>query len=208
MFRFAKHLACSFLFAAVFSSASLAATKTLIPIEDFINPAMIQPGSISLSPDGNYLALIVPRSNRSDLVIFDRATMKPTSNVTPSRNEYISDYWWVSNRRVIATFAIKEGGLETPSQTGELWGIDVDGKNNKYLFGYRGAGGGASHIDVVEQTFASATILEPIADEKNTILIGITPWSSGEASFVSCSFACCQWSYNEHRWPLADKVCQ
>lgn len=185
MFHFAKHLASGFLLAAVFSSASIAAPKVLVPIEDFISPAMIQPGSISLSPDGNHLAVIVPRTNRSDLIIFDRATMKPTSNVTPSKNEYISDYWWVSSRRVIATFAVKEGGLETPSQTGELWGIDVDGKNNKYLFGYRGAGGGASHIDVVEQTFASATVLESVADEKNTILIGITPWSSGEASFMS-----------------------
>jgi dipeptidyl aminopeptidase/acylaminoacyl peptidase len=185
MFRFLSHLAYSFLFAAVFSSVSLAAPKALIPIEDFISPGMIQPGSISLSPDGNYLAVIAPRTNRSDLVIFDRATMKPTSSVTPRKNEYIADYWWVSNRRIVATLAVKEGGLEAPSETGELWGIDVDGQNNKYLFGYRGNDEGASHIQVVGKTFSSATILEPIADEKSTILIGITPWTSGEIPYMS-----------------------
>lgn len=185
MFHFAKHLARGLLLAAVFSSASIAAPKALVPIEDFINPAMIQPGSISLSPDGNHLAVIVPRTNRSDLIIFDRATMKPSSSVTSVKNEYISDYWWVSNRRVVATLAVKEGGLEAPSETGELWGIDVDGKNNKYLFGYRGIGGGASHIAAVAQTYASATILEPIADDKDTILIGITQWGSGEIPFMS-----------------------
>lgn len=185
MIRFARFLIIHFLFAVFFSAACYASEKALIPIEDFLNPALIQPGSISLSPDGNHLAVIVPRNNRSDLIIFDRATMKPTSNITPVKNEYISDYWWVSSRRVVATFAVKEGGLETPSATGELWGVDVDGKNSKYLYGYRGVGSGASHIAAVEQNYASATILEPIADDKNTILIGITQWSSGEIPFMS-----------------------
>jgi dipeptidyl aminopeptidase/acylaminoacyl peptidase len=185
MFRFAKFFIYTFLLINTFSTSTHAADKPLVPLKDFLSPSLVQAGSISLSPDGNYLAVIVPRDNRSDLFIFDRASMKPTASVTPGKNEYISDYWWVSSRRVIATLAIKEGGLETPSETGELWGVDVDGKNNKYLFGYRGGGGLGTHIDTVLQAYASATVLEPIADDKSTILIGITPWSSGEVPFMS-----------------------
>jgi dipeptidyl aminopeptidase/acylaminoacyl peptidase len=168
----------------IFSSANAQSGTQLKPIEDYIKPAFIEPGSMSLSPTGDFFAVIVPRSNRSDLIIFDRATKKPTANITPRKNEYIYSYWWVSNNRVVATFAIKEGGLETPSLTGELWGIDADGKNNKYLFGYRGAQGTGTHIDVATSSNSSATVLEPIADNKDTILIGITPWTSGEVPYM------------------------
>lgn len=165
---------------SIFSTSALEATeRKLPPIEDFISPSLIEQDSIKLSPDGNYLAIIVPRENRSDLIIFDRASMKPTANITPAKNEHIVDYWWVSNRRVVATFAVKEGGLEQPSLTGELWGIDVDGKNNKYLFGYRGGEETGTHIGGVTQNDASATVLEPRADENDFILIGITQWAFG-----------------------------
>lgn len=174
----------TFFWMATVPTPACAVEKELLPLKDFLGPSFIESGSISLSPDGTYLAVIVPRANRSDLVIFDRATLTPTSIVSPSKNEYILDYWWVSNRRVVATLAIKEGGLETPSGTGELWGIDVDGKNKKYLYGYRGTGG-AGGIGTVVGEYSSATILESIADDEDTILIGITPWSSGEVPFMS-----------------------
>jgi dipeptidyl aminopeptidase/acylaminoacyl peptidase len=168
----------------ILSSANAQTGSTLKPINDYIKPAFIEPSSMTLSPTGDFFAVIVPRSNRSDLVIFDRATKKPTANITPRKNEYIAEYWWVSDKRVIATFAVKEGGLEQPSQTGELWGIDADGKNNKYLFGYRGDQGTGSHIDVATSSNASATVIESIADDKDTILIGITPWTSGDVPYM------------------------
>jgi dipeptidyl aminopeptidase/acylaminoacyl peptidase len=171
-------------FAFALMSGNAIAQAKQNPIEDYINPAFIEPGSLSLSPTGDFFAVIVPRSDHADLVVFDRATKKPTANITARKNEYISDYWWVSERRIVATFAKKYGGLEAPSETGELWGIDVDGKNSKYLFGYRGAQEGGTHIATVVQSYSSATVLESSADEKDTILIGITPWSTGEVPFM------------------------
>jgi dipeptidyl aminopeptidase/acylaminoacyl peptidase len=186
MIQFVRHIFTIAIISTLFSAAVGATEKPLPPIEDFISPALIEPDSISLSPDGSYLAIIVPRENRSDLIIFDRASMKPTANITPAKNEHIADYWWVSNRRLVATFKVKEGGLETPLFTGELWGIDADGKNNKYLFGYRGADETGTHIGGVTQKDASATVLEPLADENDFILIGITQWAfgAGEAPYM------------------------
>lgn len=184
MIRFFRSFFFVLLLAVFAASASAEAVKNPIPIEDFISPAQIEPGSILISPGGDFFSVIVPHADRSYLVIFDRATMKLTANITPRAHEYISDYWWVSNRRVVATLAVKEGGLETPVATGELWGIDADGKNAKYLFGYRGSEETGTHIALASKMNASATVLEPIANDKDTILIGITPWGSNDALYM------------------------
>jgi dipeptidyl aminopeptidase/acylaminoacyl peptidase len=170
--------------ASLMISADAEAQTKQKPITDYIKPAFVEPGSLSLSPMGDFFAVIVPREDRADLVVFDRATKKPTANITARKNEYISNYWWVSDRRIVATFAKKYGGLEAPSETGELWGVDADGKNSKYLFGYRGAEESGTHITTAAQSFSSATVLESNADQNNTILIGITPWNSGEVPFM------------------------
>ena len=167
-----------FLASALLAKASVAPP----PIEHFTKPEQIQPYSLELSPSGQYYALIAPRDDRSSLIIVDRATNKVTANITPAKGEFIYQYWWVSGNRVVLTMGKKEGGFSTPSWMGELWGIDADGKNNVYLFGYRGAGNSGSHIKNNPLVYGSAYVLEPRADDKNTILIGIGYWDSSKTA--------------------------
>lgn len=155
-------------------------------LTEFLAPEKVQAGSVQVSPNGEFVAMIVPREGSSDLVVFDRATSKPTANITPRKGDYIGDFWWVGDRRLVATFATKTGGLEAPVSTGELWGIDGDGKNNKYLFGYRGQQTTGTLIKNAEMSFASATVLESNADANGFILIGTQSWNTtGDAPRVS-----------------------
>lgn len=146
------------------------------PVEVFTKPEQIQPYSLELSPSGQHYALIAPRADRSSLLIIDRATNQVTANITPGKGQFIHQYWWVSNNRVVLSMAEKEGGFDQPSSYGELWGINADGKDNKYLFGYRGSDDVGSNIKRNTATQGSAFVLEPKADDKGTILIGIAYW--------------------------------
>jgi dipeptidyl aminopeptidase/acylaminoacyl peptidase len=170
-----KSILTSLFLASILVAKAIAAPP---PIEHFTKPEQIQPYSLELSPSGQYYALIAPSNDRSSLIIVDRATNKVTANITPAKGEFIYQYWWVSGSRVVLTMAKKTGGYSTPGWYGELWGLDADGKNNVYLFGYRGADTTGSHINNSTKTFGSAVVLEPRTDEKNTILIGIRYWDN------------------------------
>ncbi len=175
----AKPIFTSLILASVLVAKAIAAPP---PIEHFTKPEQIQPYSLELSPSGQYYALIAPRDDRSSLIIVDRATNKVTANITPAKGQFIYEYWWVSNDRVILSMAEKEGGFSRPFATGELWGINADGKNNVYLFGYRGKENTGTNIKNSTIVFGSAVVLEPRADEKNTILIGISYWNESNAA--------------------------
>ncbi len=174
-----KPVLTSLLLAGVLVSKAWSAPP---PIEHFTKPQQIQPYSLKLSPSGQHYALIAPSNDRSSLVIVDRATNKVTANITPDKGQFIYEYWWVSKDRVILSMAEKEGGFSEPFATGELWGINADGKNNVYLFGYRGKESTGTNIKNSTRVFGSAVVLEPNADDKNTILIGISYWDSNNQS--------------------------
>lgn len=157
-------------------------------IETYSKSPQVEPYSLELSPTGQYYALIAPRNDRSILLIFDRATNKVTANITPAKGQFIEEFWWVSDKRVVLTFSEKEGGFSQPFWTGELIGIDADGKNYSYIFGYRAAGGEGSLGSRVKRDVAvrgSAYVLESRADENNNILIAIDNWNgSVESSYL------------------------
>ena len=183
IFRKQNRAAIHFLVVALFLNMSAAAAK-LLPIETYTKPDAVEIGSFQLSPTGTHFSIIAPREDRSSLIIFDRATNKPTANITPDKGQYIDGYHWVSPTRVVLSMAEKDGGFSTPSSTGELWGMDANGGNKQYLFGYRGSMDVGTNIKRAVATRASAQVLEPLADSGNTILIAIFSWAStGETTF-------------------------
>jgi len=154
-------------------------------IEAYTKPSAVEPGSFMLSPTGEFISLVVPGNDRSSLIVLDRAGRQVTANITPGRGQYIGNYHWVSDRRIVLSMSEKDGGVSTPFSTGELWGIDADGKNTLYLFGYRGRDSVGTNIKNGVKTNASAFVLEPVADANDTILVAIRSWgANGETPFA------------------------
>lgn len=135
--------------------------------------SFVQPGTVSqlrLSPDGQHVAMIVPRVDHADLVVIDRASGKPTANFEQKKDEYIADFDWVTDRRLIVSLARKQGALESPRATGELVGLNADGTENNYLFGIRDR---QERTRPGELARGGATLLEPRADESGKVLIAV-----------------------------------
>lgn len=144
----------------------------VLPIEAYTSPERLEPGSFRISPSGKYISAIAPLDDRSVLLIYDHVSNKPTAKLQVNAGQYIYRYWWVSDSRVVITLAVKEGKLDTPSPTGEMWAIDADGQNGKQIFREN-------------EQFASAFMLEPEADANNNILVALQPWSyTGEVPFL------------------------
>lgn len=157
---------------AAFMTAGASLANNQIPIETFIKPENIEIGSFQVSPTGEFVSVVVPSEDRSSLVIYDRASNKPTANVALKTGQFVSSYHWVSDKRVVLSLAVRTDRKERPTATGKLWGIDADGKNGRYLFSET-------------ELYAAAFVIEPTIDTEGDILVGLQPWSyTGVKPFV------------------------
>lgn len=86
--------------------------------------------SFKLSPDGKYLSYMKRRdSGARDLYLKDTETQKETLLVA-QQEDLIRGYFWASNDRIL--YLQDKGGNENY----HLFGVDLDGKNNKELTPY------------------------------------------------------------------------
>lgn len=104
-------------------------TVNAATVADFYREAEFD--GVALSPAGDYIAAIVPLSDRSALTIIRLSDMKTTGIFKPEKDAYIDDFLWVSDRRVIFNTAKKIGRLEAPYELPGMWAMDYDGANKK-----------------------------------------------------------------------------
>lgn len=97
---------------------------------------------IKLSPTGEYLAATVPLGDRTGLVVMRRANNEVTAQFALGKDTHIADFDWVNDGRLLLSMAEAFGMDDTPTATGELVGVDADGKNIELLTGYRATGAG------------------------------------------------------------------
>jgi dipeptidyl aminopeptidase/acylaminoacyl peptidase len=156
-------------FAAALGSIQIyAQQKAPIPLEQFLKRDVFE--TMNISPTGEYFAATIPKDDGSSLVILRRADMKVTGKVVLPKDTYIATFNWVNPNRILFSVGEKAGELEQPSGTGEIYGVNVDGKGQGgALIGVRSSASGSR--------FFAASILSTLRDDDDNVLITI----NGEA---------------------------
>lgn len=129
----ALSLVCS---ATVFAADAPASGAAQIPVSAFCTFPKIS--NIKISPDGKYLAVVMAddksgAARKSLVIITADQPHKATASFSTLGDELISNFWWVSNERVIVAGAIQTGSFDTPFGNGKLYGVNVDGTQKKQL---------------------------------------------------------------------------
>lgn len=164
------------LLATLFSAGALAADP--VPLADFAKHMQFRDARIS--PDGRHLAATSVVDGKVVLSIID---LEKSTGLTlrPREDDEVYKFWWVSNKRIVYSVAQHFGYFEAPGMTGELFAVDVDGKNKDVLFGYRVsqsmAGSTGSHIDKAKSEYASAWMLDSLRDDDDNALIFVQRWN-------------------------------
>jgi len=104
--------------------ATLAISAEELPVEYFFKNYEFS--QVTLSPDGKHLAAIAPVGNSRNLVVVNRATMKPLA-VTSLTKRDVSSYQWASNERLL--FYVEEDGNESLA----LNAVNIDGSKPRVL---------------------------------------------------------------------------
>lgn len=141
-----------------------AETKAPVPLEQFLKRDVF--GTMNISPTGEYFAATIPKDDGSALVILRRSDMKVTGKVGLPKNTYVTSFNWVNSERILFSIGEKAGELEAPSGTGEIYGVNVDGKGQGgALIGARSSAAG--------NRFIGATILSTLRNEDGFVLVNI-----------------------------------
>lgn len=160
-----------------------------VPLADFARHMQFRAAKIS--PDGKHLAAT---SVIDDKVVLSIIDLEKNSGLTlrPRDDDEIFRFWWASDRRIIFSVAQYTGYFEAPGLTGELYAVDVDGKNKDILFGARVSqdmsGSTGSHITKKETEYASAWMLDPLRDNDDEALIGVNRWNWSHVATAGESF--------------------
>ena len=90
---------------------------------------------MNLSPTGEYVAANLPMEDRTALAIVRRTDMKVTASVDPGKGGFVDSSFWVGDSRLFAEWSMRFGAIAQPYSMGQVYSIDVDGKNRRSLYG-------------------------------------------------------------------------
>ncbi|MEO7323397.1 MAG: S9 family peptidase [Dokdonella sp.] len=165
---------------AAFAGAAMSPAGAEVPIADFARHEQFR--YVKISPNGDYLAANVVVDGKAVLSLIRLADMKGV-NVRPRDTRELASFWWVAPDRVMYTIGERNGALEAPTATGELYAVNADGTGDGVLFGFRVGNQGATHIQHATSRRAYATLIDPLRDDPKHALIAAYPFDGANGVY-------------------------
>lgn len=152
-----------------------ATAEPRISLEDFLKDDAF--GTIEISPTGEYLAATVPLEDRTSLIILRMSDMSKTGYVTLPKKTHIASFDWVNDERILFSIGEKQGSLEQPRGTGELYGVNADGSGQgAALIGFRAKS--AKYASAHNSKLVFASIIHLLPDDPKSVLISVAEMGS------------------------------
>jgi len=104
--------------------ASLASARE-IPVKDFFRDSAFE--DVVLSPDGKYIAVVVPQPDRSVLAVLRIEDMKLIGKWDYGENRHFNGVMWANDHRLLFHVNIKLGSLDQRVLKGDMYASNIDG---------------------------------------------------------------------------------
>lgn len=154
-----------------------------IPLKDFAEP--MEWDDVQLSPSGKYLAgsLIGP-DEKMIVAILDLDTKKHTAIAGLRNDQQVGDIYWVNDERLLFSARDRYGSLAAPVDTGEIFGLGVEGKSVDALFGYRASGMQTGTYIKQKAENAWGHVIDTLRHDDKNVLISVRPFGGSQHSEV------------------------
>ncbi|MGQ0587093.1 MAG: hypothetical protein ACT4PK_07820 [Gammaproteobacteria bacterium] len=149
------------------------AAAQVVPVRDFARPAAFE--EVKLSPNGDYIATSKRIGNQYAMGFIRLSDFAVTGGLNFGQSESVVDFDWVGSERVVAELGMDFGYFLAPRRTGELVGVDFDGKRKQYLFGQRGKAASNTTITVYNTLMdAAGRIVDPLIRDPEWALFEVS----------------------------------
>jgi dipeptidyl aminopeptidase/acylaminoacyl peptidase len=98
-----------------------------IPIRDFFKDAEFE--SVQLSPDGEHIAVVMPRSDRSLLVVLKVDDKSVVGSWDYGKDYYFQRVTWANNGRILYATSFKTGRFDFQVPLRDLYASNIDGSS-------------------------------------------------------------------------------
>jgi acetyl esterase/lipase len=144
-----------------------------LPVDEFFRHSEFD--DIKISPTGEYLAASVKlAADTGALVVLRRETLERTGVFRLAGRSFVSDFRWVGPERLLFGVAESQGSKTNPGLTGEIYGMDADGRNQKLLIGPRAE----TRSGRFEVGFLNATL----PDDDDHVLVSVRGIGAGRGT--------------------------
>lgn len=151
-------------------------STTPIPLDDLVKHSEIT--QVKISPTGSHIAVRKLYEGEHILVFMSLSPVEITGTLRFSGDDEVGDFYWANDERIVAEVMESKAALEASVNYGLLFAIDYDGSNGEDIFGWTaGEKQTGSRIRKAEDSYAHATIIDPLIDDDNEIMISTYPWA-------------------------------
>lgn len=127
---------------------------------------------IKISPKGTYLAFTQLEGDREYLHVIRAADLAPVSRTGFGTDTDVSSFDWVNDERILLSPGRAfMGQFDFKQPTGEIFGINADGKNFEMLFGYQAEQHGTGHLRTRESIRAAGRIVDLLPDDPDHVIV-------------------------------------
>ena len=168
---------------AIASASASASASAQVDVDRYLKRETYE--QVKISPTGAYYAVAVALPDRTVLWVQRRADGKITARATGGPHSEVADFWWVNNERLIIAWAKKDGSLERPQPTGELFGLNADATGANKLIGRVDP---SVHGDFVtylnNSSFQFAQLIDTLPRDDDHVLVAISTFEIDPATRV------------------------
>jgi dipeptidyl aminopeptidase/acylaminoacyl peptidase len=135
---------------------------------------------IKISPDGKHLALLTPVNGRNVLSIVRSKDFSPVNVLNFNESRQVGKFYWANNERLLLKLDYFLTWYTAPASAGEWYAVNIDGKRQENVFGFRSGRGSSSKIktnDAAETISFDGDLVDVLKSDKRHVLFSSTPRS-------------------------------
>ncbi len=165
-----------------FAAADVTASS-LVPLKEFAASRAYD--AVQISPTGAYLAATTKDDDGTGrLVTIDLKSSSVLAVINMPKSEFISEFFWANDERVVGWVAVKFGTHDAPFGTGQLVAMNADGTEKDWIYSGRFGSSVNRGVPATRSSRELVQLLSSLHDDDEHILLSGTRFSFSSESYT------------------------
>ncbi|MEM8547040.1 MAG: S9 family peptidase, partial [Pseudomonadota bacterium] len=103
-----------------------------VPVREFFEHSLVN--NVKISPDGEHMGVTYEEGTQVKIAIMEVDTLKVIQGFEFGEQQYVLNFWWGSNERVVMAVGEVTGNLDNLGRPAFWYAADIDGENRNQIY--------------------------------------------------------------------------